>query len=286
MNTTCPSCKSDNVSNIKNNFTVPTLRCGSCKLDFVAEIQFNLEQLGISKIKSTSTDMEKIEGYINNFELDINVAKISLTKRIPILEKIAGKKILSVCEIGCSAGTAFKFFHENKINWIGLETNTKWIEHGRRMGIPILGLDLTDTNQKFDLIYFHQVLEHILDPREFMQTVHSHLNDGGIVFIAVPNHAGFTAIFPRIFYRFYKDNFGMLQYPYHLRAYSAKSIRHLFENTGFTNISARSVNNFDTCWGEWYSDKGSIKNRFLFKLFSLFGLGSLLIGIGKKKNIK
>jgi SAM-dependent methyltransferase len=282
MQMSCPSCKSDKIKAVKNHFTLPTLRCKNCNLDYVDEIPLSLEQVGMSEIKSTSTDAELIASYSKNIESDIKIAKKSLSKRISIFEKIAERKILSVCEIGCSAGVAYEFFRDNKIDWIGLETDSKWINYGERMSIPIFGLDLKDVDKKFDLIYFHQVLEHILEPQDFMRTIYSHLNEGGIVFIGVPNHGGFTALFRRVFYWFYKDNFGMLQYPYHLRAYSPKSLNQLLKNSGFSNVDARGINHLDSIWGEWYSNHVPLKNRIIFFVGAIFGFGSLLIGIGKK----
>lgn len=53
----------------------------------------------------------------------------------------------------------------------------------------LLNADYPD--QYFDYIYINHVIEHVLDPAAYMQTVHRILKPGGIVFIGTPNISSF-----------------------------------------------------------------------------------------------
>ena len=213
---------------------------------------------------------------------DVRVARKSLNLRIPLLEAAFGRRFSSACEIGCSAGTGFLGFQEHSIDWLGLETDKQWIEFGLEHGTPIVAADLGDLGQTFDLIYCHQVLEHIWEPARFMRSIFESLNPGGVVHVAVPNHAGFTSRVRRTFPAFFPQEFGMLQPPHHLRAYSPFTLRKLFQDSGFIPIEVRGVSHTDLCWGEWFQDRGPIRNRLIFGAGAKLGLGTLLFGYAVK----
>jgi SAM-dependent methyltransferase len=255
-------------------------RCQRCNLDFCSTILEH--QDGYGDCLSTNTPESILDGYYSNFAANTRVSTKSLSQRFPFFEAAFGKDIKTVCEIGCGPGTAYNFFKMRGIKWIGLEADPVAIQHGLDHNIPIYNLGISEIDYKFDLIYFHQVLEHIWEPVNFLNAVREKLNDGGIVAIGVPNHSGFTALFRRAFSNIYKSEFGMLQFPHHLRAYSQKSLRVLLENNGFDVEMIKPVRSTQLLWGEWYEFKGSVLSKFIFEFGSRVGLGTLLYAYAKK----
>jgi SAM-dependent methyltransferase len=278
--TRCPACDDSDIRRVRRSCGHAVLRCRACRLDFVLE---NVAaQRGSSKHESSTTPEELVASYRRTIDLDIAAARESLRLRIPLLETAFGGSLSSVCEVGCSTGTGFYGFHDRSIDWLGLETDPQWIELGRERKVPIIEADLANLDQRFDLIYFHQVLEHIWESRPFMKTVFDHLTPGGIVHVAVPNHAGFTALVRRALPRLVPDEFGMIQFPHHLRAYSPITLRTLFINSGLTPLEVRGISHTDRCWGEWFYYRGKPIHRLIFTVAGLLGLGSLLFGYAKK----
>jgi SAM-dependent methyltransferase len=256
------------------------MRCNVCRLDFMCD---NLAvQEGSSRHNSTTTPHDLVESYSGTRDQDVRAARESLKLRIPLLEGAFGGRLSSACEIGCSTGTGFLGFQEHSIDWLGLETDQQWIRLGREQGVPIIEADLADLGQRFDLIYCHQVLEHIWEPTIFMRSIFECLNPGGVVHVAVPNHAGFTSRVRRTVPSFFPEEFGMLQPPHHLRAYSPFTLRKLFQDSGFKPIEVRGVSHTDPCWGEWFQDRGSLRNRLVFAAGAKLGLGTLLFGYAVK----
>lgn len=282
LSSRCPICGDIRVVEVHRYEEHPVMRCTTCQFDFLLE---NLAiQIGLSKVESSVTPVAVVEGYLSNVTADIEVAKESISLRLPIFEAVADRQIKRVLEIGCSIGNGFYAFRDHGIDWIGLETNPRWIEYGKKHSIPICETELTALENTFDLIYFHQVLEHIWDPGPFMQACFDRLNPGGVLHIAVPNHAGFTSLLRRAMPRMVPTEFGMIQFPHHLRAYSPKSLSRLFEISGFTPIDVHGIRHTDPCWGEWFARRGSLLNQAIFFAGGLIGLGTLLYGYAKKPN--
>jgi 2-polyprenyl-3-methyl-5-hydroxy-6-metoxy-1,4-benzoquinol methylase len=58
-----------------------------------------------------------------------------------------------------------------------------------RLGIEVAHGDFfeCELGEGYDLVAMHQVLEHLKDPNRYLARIHSLMNPGGILFVAVPN---------------------------------------------------------------------------------------------------
>jgi SAM-dependent methyltransferase len=282
---TCPICKSNNTQSVFETKYIQEIihvqRCADCKFDFINN---NLApQVGSEK--STSETPEDIrKAYFDNYLSDQEVASESLSLRMPIFNKIFKNKINDVLEIGCSSATAYAWFAENHINWIGIEVDETALDHASKLNIPVSSANLEDFDCQFDCIYFHQVLEHVMDPVDFMKKVNKALRPGGVIGVGVPNNNGFTAIFRRVFSKKFPLDHGFIQIPYHLRAYNSESIKKIFDIAGFEASIVVQTTHFDRVYGEWYSKKNSRLARLIFNIGSLLGFGTLLYAVGRKRS--
>lgn len=99
-----------------------------------------------------------------------------------------GRKVL---DIGCATGMFLRPFIKAGWTAIGLDAASSWIEYGRRE----FGLDLraefftrdSVPGERFDLIIFSHVLEHVLDPAPVLAAIREKLTDDGYVFIGTPS---------------------------------------------------------------------------------------------------
>ncbi|MBN1526089.1 MAG: methyltransferase domain-containing protein [Candidatus Omnitrophica bacterium] len=105
---------------------------------------------------------------------------------------ISGFRGKTVMEIGCSAGGILLPFLEDGADVRGYDYNKSYLEYGRSIN---RGLDLRhggidevkNTGERFDFLIMNHVLEHLVDPKEAVQTAFNLLKDGGILYLSVPS---------------------------------------------------------------------------------------------------
>ena len=286
----CPICKRENsklvFETLYKNEKINVYRCNSCSFDFVNNNiapQEGSDHSTSETPETSETPKAVLDRYYQDYEQDKDVASKSLDLRMPIFEKIYKQKIQKVLEVGCGPATAYSWFNDRNIDWIGAEVDKIALRHAQKLNLPVSKINVSDFKEQFDLVYFHQVLEHVMDPIDFLLEINRSLKPGGIIAIGVPNNNGFTAIFRRLFKKKYPLDYGFIQIPYHLRAYNKKSIKNVMEKTGFQVCSLMEVTHFDSVYGEWYLTKNSFISKLIFKIGSIFGYGTLLYAIGKKQ---
>lgn len=117
-------------------------------------------------------------------------------KRDPLraraLKGLNGDGVKSVAEIGCANGINLYGFHQEGREVFGCDYSPAMIEMGCSMGMDLqVGSVETLGNRKFDLIILSHVLEHLRDPIGEIVKILGHLNDGGGLYIEVPNAKAF-----------------------------------------------------------------------------------------------
>ena len=106
----------------------------------------------------------------------------------------------TLLEIGCGSGDFLLQAAKKGFNVMGVEYSNHACSIARKKlkkynSKIIEGeiYELKNTKNKFDLIVFCDVLEHVRDPRVFLTKVHSLLKEDGRVFCVVPSLDSFTA---------------------------------------------------------------------------------------------
>jgi len=92
----------------------------------------------------------------------------------------------SILEVGCSSGFMLFPLKEQGYECYGIEPSGAFSEYVAKQGIPLFQ-SLEESNKKFDIIMNFFVMEHVREPREFIQACLSHLNLKGKLIIEIPN---------------------------------------------------------------------------------------------------
>jgi|TARA_R110002020_G_scaffold396281_4_gene606442 2-polyprenyl-3-methyl-5-hydroxy-6-metoxy-1,4-benzoquinol methylase len=94
----------------------------------------------------------------------------------------------------------------------------------------------------FDVIYFNDVLEHLLDPYTVLAKMKSKLKSDGLVISSIPNIRYFRTFFKLLFKGEweYQDE-GILDRT-HVRFFTKKSILNMYENAGYETVSHEGIN--------------------------------------------
>lgn len=134
-----------------------------------------------------------------------------------------------VLDVGCGRGRMLHALRRRGWEVLGTQLSRPAQEAAQAAGVPVrLGelpaLDLEPAS--FDAITLFHVLEHVTDPRRYLDTVHNLLRPGGLLVIEVPDHGspGFRLLGVRHL---------CTDYPHHLYFFTRGTLSRLLHAAGF-----------------------------------------------------
>ncbi len=135
-------------------------------------------------------------------------------------------------DVGCGPGFLLSAI-SNKHEKYGLEISDVCVEYIKDNYQEInICKDLLDKNtfprEYFDIVVLYHVIEHLVDPLEFMQMIKTIMKKNGIVIIGLPNVSSFCA-------KRFKGNFRLLGKE-HLTMFSEKTVQLLLNKIGYRVI--------------------------------------------------
>lgn len=159
---------------------IPFYRCHNCALEF-----FPPELAGNGNLYEV---LDENEWYYGEDKWEFEQAQAAFEKSHTILE------------IGCGDGHFLgrmkKKYPSKKL--LGIELNKDAVAKGKNSGLSVVdeSIELFAQNpahhNAFDAVCYFQVLEHIANPKTFIESSLACLKKGGLLFISVPNPSGFT----------------------------------------------------------------------------------------------
>lgn len=167
-----------------------------------------------------------------------------------LLEKIqsltpGGRRLL---DVGCAHGW-FLDIAKNQFDVVGLEPDQAIFDATSRRGLPVrMGYfpDALREGEKFDVIVFNDVIEHIPNIRSILASCHQHLDDGGLLVLNLPNSAGLFYRLSKILCRFGSAGFFErlwqkdLPSP-HLHYFNPSNLVSLLTQCGFDETASGSL---------------------------------------------
>jgi 2-polyprenyl-3-methyl-5-hydroxy-6-metoxy-1,4-benzoquinol methylase len=194
----------------------------------------------LSRYYESENYISHTDGKKSLFEKIYQIAKqYNLDQKLKLIkESTQGKSIL---DYGCGAGDFLQHMQKNGYDVTGMEPNPKANEISKsKIGNEnVVNCELKDINQKFDIITMWHVLEHIPNLNEILAELKKHLNPGGTLIIAVPNHLSYDA-------NYYGKYWAAYDVPRHLWHFNPESIKRLVNNFGMKieNVSPMKLDAF------------------------------------------
>jgi 2-polyprenyl-3-methyl-5-hydroxy-6-metoxy-1,4-benzoquinol methylase len=185
----CPLCETPTSESlllfVKNGFR--HTKCDRCDLVYTVEVADEIsdrEQYKQNSFTSAYGELKSLE--------DFKILEIK--KAVYYLQSASKfsntpKKLL---DIGCSTGSTLAAAQELGLAAFGIEPNPEYITSCRARGLQntVSGYfpdDLPDEWGNFDFICIFDLLEHMHDPIDFLNTVKKRLLPGGRLLVQVPN---------------------------------------------------------------------------------------------------
>jgi len=143
-----------------------------------------------------------------------------------------------ILDIGCCGGFLLRYFAEQGWDVLGLEPGRaafEWATKKSRVPAKPIFFELAAEEELglFDAVHLAFVMEHVREPKEFLQKIRRILKPGGVVCIEVPND--FNALQAVVTSLLSKDAYWICA-PDHINYFTFDSIESLLRRSGFDTL--------------------------------------------------
>ncbi|WP_375724547.1 class I SAM-dependent methyltransferase [Arcobacter sp. KX21116] len=231
----CESCENEKWGDPLRGFV--TVKCKSCSLIFVKN---RLNSKGLIN-------------YYSNYFSEIHQEDLSLNllrKEMYIIEynyvkDYFHKKLLKVLDVGCSGGFFLDEFSKDGHECFGVEFGEEAAREAKNKYKIYEGVfNELNIKEKFDLIVFRGVIEHIPYPKKYLEKAYELLNKDGLLYItSTPNSDAVSCeLFKEKWNQHTPEEHLMHFNPNHFKNYLNKfdmkelNRKFLYEETPYSNI--------------------------------------------------
>jgi len=193
------------------------------------------------------------------------------------MREVPATQSLRVLDVGCAQATLALMLAEKGHRVTAVDLRKEFVEYAKTRHTSgditfVVGDALEfDSDQKFDVIFANQIVEHLVYPVEFLQGLGALLDKGGRMVVTTPNHGYLKNAHPSFRELGDPKQFEHMQNTAdgdgHFFAYSGSELRSIAEEAGFATAE---VMPFETPW-----ISGHLKFRYLHGV-APHGLLSLL----------
>jgi len=219
----CPLCGSDNATLLFTKSGFDFVRCRSCTFVYVNPI---VDENRISNVHVMDS--------LNYLKSKIDPSQIAGKWAERILNTLGKHKLNGrLLDVGCSTGLFLRAARNYGWEVMGIEMNEAAARKGREtFGVNVVCQKFEDASlpsNHFDVVTFHQVLEHLPTPLTSLRKAHWILKPGGVVFVGVPNIDSFII-------KVLKEKHRHFAGKGHINYFDPTTLRKMIQNAGFSEI--------------------------------------------------
>jgi 2-polyprenyl-3-methyl-5-hydroxy-6-metoxy-1,4-benzoquinol methylase len=128
---------------------------------------------------------------------------------------------------------------------------------------------LGDRSERFDLVCYNDVLEHVVDPWDLLRQTRSWLDEGGAVIALIPSIQFAPAVWALLKGRWDYTDTGTLDRT-HLRFFTRATMVEMFEQAGYRVLQVEGVNPYAGSWPHDPPGPRKLAKRFIPRLMGDF----------------
>jgi 2-polyprenyl-3-methyl-5-hydroxy-6-metoxy-1,4-benzoquinol methylase len=186
------------------------------------------------------------------YQPEINQVAFDLVSKV-----INGKKdVKNILDVGCGYGLLSKELKKTypKLNLYGIE-HAKEVSQSSQKTLKLLQYNIEDMaliksklkSQKFDIIIFSDVLEHLYDPVGIIKSYRSLLEEDDIIVVTVPNIANIFSRIALLFGFFNYSETGVMDKT-HIRFFNRKNLKQLAKESNLKIVYEK----YDSIIVRWF----------------------------------
>jgi 2-polyprenyl-3-methyl-5-hydroxy-6-metoxy-1,4-benzoquinol methylase len=177
----CPVCGAAEFFSFLQKKNMSLVSCKNCEMIFTNPV---LSEMAGDYYNNLGNPF-----YLSPEKLESDYASVRFERELRLFKKFCPHGI--VLDVGCSTG-AFLFQLKSLGNYqvIGTDISKPALDYARSRNLEIIGdsfLDHDFGETHFDVVTFWAVIEHLLEPRKFLNKAANVLKSGGHCFVLVPN---------------------------------------------------------------------------------------------------
>jgi 2-polyprenyl-3-methyl-5-hydroxy-6-metoxy-1,4-benzoquinol methylase len=247
---TCPVCERPQARPFVEKASLRLVRCEECAMIYANPVETKFASGEYYHRAGT-------EYYLSAAKLESDFAPVRFERELRIFRKYCGGGL--VLDVGCSTGA---FLHQLTQRFpdcyvaVGTDVSGPALDYAETRGVSVrrgsfLELDFGPT--RFDAITFWAVLEHLVEPKRFLERAAKLLRPGGTCFVLVPNMESLAVRWLGARYRYI--------YPQHLNYFTRGTLAKLSQGS-FVMLETRSSHfNPLVIWQDWRGGGAEVSNR-------------------------
>lgn len=270
----CPVCDSNAARPHWQKGELRIVRCGNCGMVYANPVP---SEMATGEFYDTAGN----DYYLSPAKLESDYANVRFERELRLFRKLCARG--AVLDVGCSSGA---FLFQLRRRWpadyqiLGTDVSGPPLDYAESRGVPVargnfLTRDFTgpegapasgparsgnrdrhagsETGAPFDVVTFWAVIEHLAEPRQFLEKAHAALKLGGLCFVLVPNLRSLAVRLLGANYRYV--------YAQHLNYFSAPTLARLATRVGFEVIAIRFTHfNPVVIWQDWRHGGREVSN--------------------------
>jgi 2-polyprenyl-3-methyl-5-hydroxy-6-metoxy-1,4-benzoquinol methylase len=249
LNRACPVCGNAQSAPCLAKGTLTLVRCQSCGMAYANPVPTDLAS-------GEYYDQEAAAYYLSPAKLESDYAPVRFERELRLFRcHCRGGPVL---DVGCSSG-AFLFQLNRQFPGdytpTGMDASGPALEYAASKGVPVIRGNFLEHNfgqKQFAALTFWAVLEHLLEPKAFVEKAASLLQPGGLCFILVPNFKSLAHKLLGARYRYI--------YLQHLNYFTRSALERLVADR-FSVVERRTTHfNPVVLWQDWRLGGAEVSN--------------------------
>ncbi len=245
----CPVCGGGAADVFAQKGSVRLVRCATCSMVFANPVPAEFA-------RGDYYNDTAAEYYLSPAKLESDYAEVRFERELRLFRQFCRGG--AVLDVGCSTG-AFLFQILRRFpgdyRAAGMDASGPALHYAQSRDITTLAGDFVTHDfggELFSAVTFWAVLEHVAEPRTFIQKCWHILKSDGLCFVLVPNLESLAARLLGVRYRYI--------YPQHLNYFTRMTLRRIAEER-FTVVATRSTHfNPLVLWQDWRRGGGDVSN--------------------------